>query len=253
MQDLVCKVFDDCSDHYATERETLPYFQAQLRIAFSMLAAETPGRILSLGCAAGAEIPELRARGFQVLGFDLSERMARLCRTRFASDRGVQVCCAEAEHLPLADASADQVICLGVFEFLQDHSSGLAEVARVLKPGGLAIIALPSRISLYNVTYQTVYHTLGAAKRTLKSIAGKKPSLRAGVNRNLCIPWKFRALLRSHGLIPERSAYSNYFVYPLDRYPALDVKVAAALEPLASKPILKMGASVFLVSSRKSI
>lgn len=251
MQELVRELFDDCADHYASERETLPYFKAQLKIALSMLAGETPGKILSIGCAAGAEILELRARGSRVFGVDLSEQMLQRCRARFAEDRQVTVCCAEADSLPFADNSLDQVICLGVFEFLRDHDVAMAEVFRVLKPGGLAVIALPSKVSSYMVTHQAVNATAGAIWRTLKRLRGRQNLPKESVNRNLCVPWKFRKSLKDHGLVPERSAYSNYFLYPLDRFPKLDVKVADFLEPLASVPLIRVGASVYLVSARK--
>lgn len=253
MQDVVRKLFDDCADHYATERETLAFFQDQLAIALSMLSNEKPGVILDIGCAAGAEIPALRANQFKVIGIDLSERMLQLCRMRCAADSEVQLCCADAEHLPLPQSSIDHVLCLGVFEFLNDYSAALTEIFRVLRPGGLAVIAIPSRISLYYVTYRAVQFSLGMVWHRVKRLLVKRPKIppNPGVNRNRCIPWKFRNLLRNHGFDPERSAFSNFFVYPLDRFPRLDAKVAALLEPLASIPILQLGASVYLVSARK--
>jgi len=55
------QLFDGCADHYASERERTPYFQAQLAIVLSMLVGQS-GRILDIGCAAGGEIPEFRLR-----------------------------------------------------------------------------------------------------------------------------------------------------------------------------------------------
>jgi len=253
MEQAVKELFDDCVDHYASEREQLPYFRAQLKIMQSMLAGEAVGRVLDLGCAAGAEIVTLRGMGHKVIGADLSERMVEVCHKRFAGDGAVQVLCAEADRLPLASDSVDHVVCLGVFEFLRDYSPALTEITRVLRPNGLVVLAVPSAISVYNITDRVVAATVGpiwrAAKRAVTRQA--KP---AGDSRrlNLCKPWQFRRQLREHGLTPERDAYSNVFLYPLDRFPALDVKVAAMLEPLTSVPVLKMAASVYLVSARKS-
>jgi hypothetical protein len=57
-------------------------------------------------------------------------------------------------------------------------------------------------------------------------------------------------MLGNYGMEPQQFRYSNYFIYPLDRIPKLNEKVAQILEPLASVPLLRYGASVHLVSVR---
>ena len=247
------EAFNDRAEHYALERERLPYFQAQLRIVLAMLTGEG-GRILDIGCAAGGEIPMLQRQGFSVVGIDLSAEMLRFAHRRFAETHNVAFCRADIEHLPFASGSMDHLVCLGVLEYLPDYSVALGEVNRVLRPGGLAILALPTRISLYNVSDQLVNHTLRPIVRLTKRIMGRKPKFEVGktLSRNLCVPWKFRSLLRQHGFSPERSRYSNLFVYPLDRFPKVHVAVAEALEPLASIPLVRNAASVYLVSARKN-
>jgi SAM-dependent methyltransferase len=247
------EAFNDRAEHYALERERLPYFQAQLEIVLTMLAGEG-GRILDIGCAAGGEIPMLQGRGFSVVGIDLSPAMLRFAHRRFAATSTVLFCRADIERLPFASESMDDVVCLGVLEYLPDYSAALTEINRVLRPGGLAILALPSRISLYNISDQAVNHTLRPIVRLAKRIVGRKPRVQGAktLDRNLCVPWKFRALLRQHGFNPERSRYSNFFVYPLDRFPKVHVAVAEALEPLASVPLVRNAASVYLVSARKN-
>jgi ubiquinone/menaquinone biosynthesis C-methylase UbiE len=249
----VSEIFGNSVDHYATERERTPYFQAQLAIVYAMLAGEH-GRILDLGCAAGGEIPELRRRAFSVIGIDLSLRMLEAARRRFADDSEVQFCQADVEKLPFSSQSMDHVVCLGVFEFLPGYESALNEIHRVLRPGGLAVLAIPSGISLYNLSDRLVSVSVGPVWRAFKSMILRKhprAPLVPTVHRNLCVPWKFRTLLRKHGFEPGRSRSSNFFVYPLDRFPDLNIRVAAALEPLASIPLLRFAASVYLVSARK--
>jgi ubiquinone/menaquinone biosynthesis C-methylase UbiE len=198
--------FNDRAEHYALERERLPYFRAQLEIVLTMLARES-GRILDIGCAAGGEIPMLQGRGFSVVGIDLSTEMLHFAHRRFDATRAVHFCRADIERLPFASASMDGVVCLGVLEYLPDYSAALTEISRVLRPGGLAVLALPSRISLYNISDQIVNHTLRPIVRLAKRIMGRKPRVRGGktLDRNLCVPWKFRALLRQHGFSPERT------------------------------------------------
>jgi ubiquinone/menaquinone biosynthesis C-methylase UbiE len=239
------EVFEHAADHYAIEREHLPYFRFQLAIVRSMLAGES-GRILDIGCAAGAEISTLRHLGFRVVGVDFSPQMLSFAKRRFANDPDVNLCRADIEHLPFPEKSMDHVVCLGVFEFLPDYGPALREIHRVLRPGGLALFAIPSAVSLYMLTERAV-DIWRAARRLLR----RNPVTRAPLRRNLCVPWRYRALLRQHHLEPEHRAYSNFFLYFLDHFPDLNVRVTAALEPLCSVPLLRCAASVYMVSARK--
>ena len=248
-----CEMFEQWAGHYATERERTPYFRAQLAIVISMLAGES-GRILDLGCAAGGEIPELRARDFSVVGVDISSHMLRFARHRFASDPKVHFCRTDIDQLPFLSQSMDHVVCLGVFEFLPDYNPAVREICRVLRPGGLAIFAIPSRISQCELGERLANVSVAPLWRSVKRLVRRgspPPPVKPPLQRNLCVPWRFRTLLREHGFEPLRNHYSNFFVFPLNRFPPLDVRVAAALEPLCSIPLLRCLASVYLVSARK--
>jgi ubiquinone/menaquinone biosynthesis C-methylase UbiE len=249
----VCEVFEDWADHYAHQRERTSYFRAQLAIVLSMLAGEH-GRILNIGCAAGGDIPEYRSRQFSVVGVDLAPRMLEFARQRFADDANVHFCRADVEHLPFADNSMDHVVCLGVFEFLPGYEAAVSEIHRVLRRGGLAVFAIPSRISLVALSERLANATIGPIWRGAKRMCRRERAIgngRQAVHRNPCVPWRYRALLKQHGLLPERQAYSNMFIYPLYRFPRLDERVCAALEPLCSIPLLRCAASVYMVSARK--
>lgn len=248
-----CEIFEQWADHYATERERTPYFRAQLAIVISMLAGES-GRILDMGCAAGGEISELRARDFSVVGIDISPRMLEFARCRFANDPQVHFCRADIDRLPFLSQSMDHVVCLGVFEYLPDYSAAVQEIHRVLRPGGLAIVAIPSRVSQCALGERLASVSVAPLWRAAKRLTRRAPAsvqIESPFHRNLCVPWRLRALLRNHGFEPLKDHYSNFFIFPLNRFPSLDDRVAAALEPLCSIPLLRCGASVYLVSARK--
>ncbi len=179
-KDQVCDIFERWADHYATERERTRYFQAQLAIVLSMLAGKS-GRILDIGCAAGGDIPELRARGFSVVGVDISPRMLEFAHSRFASDPQVAFCLADADQLPFLDQSMDHVICLGVFEFLPDYRAAVQEIHRVLRPGGLAIFAIPSRISQCELGERLASITVIPLWRTVKRLTRPGSALATSV------------------------------------------------------------------------
>jgi ubiquinone/menaquinone biosynthesis C-methylase UbiE len=246
------RVFEEWAEHYDTDRVRTPYFQAQLRIALSMLG-DSSGRVLDIGCAAGGEVAELRARKFSVVGIDISPQMLLFAHRRFADDPHVHFCRADAERLPFKSQSMDHVMCLGVFEFLPDHAAAAREIYRVLRPGGMAVFAIPTSVSLYALSDRLVAHSVGPMWRRLKRLLGGKSIPEGfGFERNLCVPWRFRSLLREVGFDPQRSAYSNFFVYPLDRVSEnLNMRGAAMLEPLRYVPLLRWAGAVYMVSARK--
>jgi 2-polyprenyl-6-hydroxyphenyl methylase / 3-demethylubiquinone-9 3-methyltransferase len=96
-------------------------------------------RVLDLGCGGGLTIVCLAQRGATVVGVDLSRASLRVasCHTRGDRHPASVFACARAESLPFVDASFDVVWCTDVLEHLPDLPTAIAQIARVLKPGGL--------------------------------------------------------------------------------------------------------------------
>jgi ubiquinone/menaquinone biosynthesis C-methylase UbiE len=140
----------DSARRYETQVEILfaGTAGAMRRRALSLLAAAWTDRdqrslaILDLACGAGAFLRDLgqafpRAR---LTGLDLSLPYLDEARRRSGSRALVQ---AKAERLPFADASLDAVACVYLFHELPPRYRPVvaAEIARVLKPGGLLAFA----------------------------------------------------------------------------------------------------------------
>jgi SAM-dependent methyltransferase len=110
------------------------------------LARYPPGgdvrRILDYGCGQGRFLEELRARypDAALSGTEISGVAAELAGERVP---GAEIHLVEDEALPLADSSADLVLCIEVIEHVRDASSAAAEIARVLRPGGVTIVTAP--------------------------------------------------------------------------------------------------------------
>jgi SAM-dependent methyltransferase len=99
-----------------------------------------PGeRCLDLGCAQGILSWFLRRRGGWWIGTDLDLTNLRSSRDLLGSDF-VQM--GEA-GLPFRSGAFDQVVCLDYLEHVDDDDGTLAEVRRVLKPGGLLTLIVP--------------------------------------------------------------------------------------------------------------
>jgi ubiquinone/menaquinone biosynthesis C-methylase UbiE len=243
-------VFDRVADYYADERGASPWFQAQLKIVLDMLGTEK-GLLLDIGCAAGAEFAPLAARGFQIVGLDYSSEMLRLAHNRFRTS--VNLCRGDAESLPFPDASFDHVICLGVFEYLSTYEKCLDEIHRILRPGGLAVISLPTRISLDRLSYNLIHATAVPLWRAVKRLRGKRTSNHAAARRwNRCDPLELDALVAKHGFHREDGAYSGFLLFPLGQvWPRAEYRLFSLMERFSRSQILGWMLSQYLICARK--
>ena len=92
------------------------------------------GHVLDVATGTGLVAAELLRRGFRVTGVDQSPGMLALARRRFG-DR-VALVEASAESLPFADASFAHLTFTYLLRYVDDPSSTLSELARVVRPGG---------------------------------------------------------------------------------------------------------------------
>lgn len=87
--------------------------------------------ILDLGCGDGQLTQRVAATGAQVLGVDASAEMIAAAR-----ERGIEAELANAESLPFRDAAFDAVFSNAALHWVRNQDAMLAQVHRVLKPGG---------------------------------------------------------------------------------------------------------------------
>lgn len=237
--------FDRSSAYYAARRGQEFGFQTQLRIVDRMLAG-CAGRVMDLGCGSGAAVPHLRGRGFDVVGVDFSPEMLAHARRDFGGDGHVTFCRSDAESLPFGTESVDHLVCLGLLEYLGRHDRAVREVARVLRPGGIAVFSIPNGISPYHLTRGMAF----GLWRLGKTLMGRPPS--RPPKRHMAVPRRFRQVLDEAGLEPLPNAYCAFFVFPLDMIaPRAHAKAAAALEGLTNIPLVAWTGAQYMVSARK--
>jgi demethylmenaquinone methyltransferase/2-methoxy-6-polyprenyl-1,4-benzoquinol methylase len=94
--------------------------------------------VLDIGCGTGnltvALLAKMNPSG-RVMAVDISPRMLDVARGKLRDPR-VTWHLAEADSLPIPDATADRILCFSVWPHLHDQDAVLREFARVLRPGG---------------------------------------------------------------------------------------------------------------------
>jgi SAM-dependent methyltransferase len=103
-----------------------------LDVAFEAVTAVRPRRVLEVGCGMGQFADRLaRESGAEVIATDLSGRMVELTRAR-----DVEARVADVQSLPFADGEFDCAVANAMLYHVENLDRALAELARVLRPGG---------------------------------------------------------------------------------------------------------------------
>lgn len=104
--------------------------------AAAAICAARPSAVLEVGCGTGgfAERVSTQNPGVRVVATDLSPRFVEL-----TAARGVETCVANATSLPFTEDEFDVVAALWMLYHVADLDAALAEVRRVLRPGGLFV------------------------------------------------------------------------------------------------------------------
>jgi len=150
------------------------------------LAAPT---ILDVGCSSGFVLEELKSAlpRARLIGADylsgplegLAQRMPDMPILQF-----------DLRRCPLPSACLDGVTCLNVLEHIDEHEVALAEIHRILKPGGIAHVEVPAGPDLYDI-YDL--HLLHHRRYRLT---------------------EFVAMARKAGFIVEKATHLGFFLFP---------------------------------------
>ena len=119
------------------------------------MAPDAPrgGVVLDIGTGQGHSLPELAERfaPAQIHALDPEPDFAERCAAMSAACAvPVTLHAAHAEQIPLADASVDIVLCHQTLHHIVDQATALAEVFRVLKPGGMLLLAESTRAYIHS-------------------------------------------------------------------------------------------------------
>ncbi|MBA2462160.1 MAG: methyltransferase domain-containing protein [Actinobacteria bacterium] len=212
--------------HYDASTADGHALRARLAMVLRLLGCG-PGSVLDAGMGPGRLCAELESRGWTVSGVDASATMVEAARVRVpsAADRLLR---AEIEELPFEDESFDAVAATGVLEYV-DVPKALAELTRVLRTGGVAVVSYPNPRALYGIWKSRVWYT---GIRTLKRRSGRRQSwMPRGATE--IPPERFAALLADAHLRVDATEHTSYLALPtpLDTLlPSLSWRLGRRLE-----------------------
>ncbi|MEQ8716603.1 MAG: class I SAM-dependent methyltransferase [Acidimicrobiales bacterium] len=122
-----------------------------LTVDYERLGVRAGQRVLDLGAGFGRHAFEAARRGADVTAVDLSPAELTSIRATFAAMHAEGERCdpanltlADATRLPFHDATFDRIIASEVLEHVPDDGAALAELVRVLQPGGALAVTVPA-------------------------------------------------------------------------------------------------------------
>jgi phosphatidylethanolamine/phosphatidyl-N-methylethanolamine N-methyltransferase len=125
---------------FAPLYDRIARFGAQRKRSIELLALKPGERVLIVGAGTGADLPFL-PEGVEIVAGDITPAMVERIRARSRElGRSVTAEVMDGQALPLPDASFDAVILHLIVAVIPDPVACLREAARVLRPGGRAVV-----------------------------------------------------------------------------------------------------------------
>ncbi|HET6213512.1 MAG TPA: class I SAM-dependent methyltransferase, partial [Micromonosporaceae bacterium] len=160
------------------------YRERRAIIARELRRLGPPGRAVEVGASGGGNSMVLQKHGWDVLA---TEYIAE--GVEIAQSRGLNAIQADARKLPLESDSYDLAIAFDVLEHIEEDYLAAAEMCRVLRPGGTALIAVPCDMALWSAHDVASGHVRRYTRTTLTALL-------AGAGLRIDRVWSWNVLLR---------------------------------------------------------
>ncbi|RCG32343.1 class I SAM-dependent methyltransferase [Sphaerisporangium album] len=229
-----------------------------LTVDFRRLPVGPGVRVLDLGCGGGRHAFEVLRRGADVVAFDQDADELKSVASMFAAmetageappEATAETVTGDALAMPFPDASFDRVIAAEVLEHIPDDMAAMREIHRVLKPGGLAAVTVPSFLpERICWALSEAYHTAPGGHVRIYTLAELTAKLKAtglvvGPHHHahgLHSPywWIKCAVGVNDDDHPLAKAYHELLVWDIMKRPALTRIAESVLNPLIGKSVV---------------
>jgi SAM-dependent methyltransferase len=212
------------------------YAERRSLLARELRRLPAPGRALDIGAAGGGNTRVLLGHGWRPVALEFAPTAALIAR-----ERGIDVVRADARELPVRTESMDLVTAFDILEHIEEDYLAAAEITRVLRPGGTALIAVPADMALWSAHDTAVGHVRRYTRATLADVV---------VKGGLVIEemWSWNVLLRPVVSLRRKSSRGSDLgkVNPLVNTSLKAIVAAERYLPVKSLP----GVSLFLRARR---
>jgi SAM-dependent methyltransferase len=228
-----------------------------LTVDYDLLGVRPGERLLDIGCGAGRHSLESVRRGAHTVALDLSGDDLRRARQGVEAYGDVDVPApgsftavrGDARRIPFDDGSFDRVIAAEVLEHIDDDGGAIAELVRVLRPGGVLAVTvprwLPERIcwalsrQYHDVPGGHVRIYRGHALRAALRRAGLEPLGQHHAHALHTPYWWLRCICgpQRDDPLPVR-LYHRLLVWDMFERPAVTRGLEHALDPLLGKSLV---------------
>lgn len=244
-----------------------------LTIDYDKLDLQPGMTILDMGCGAGRHSFEAFRRGAKVIALDYSFSDLIGVRDLFWAMREAgevpesheaQAVRGDAFNLPFADNTFDRVVCSEVMEHLSSDSAAMAELVRVLKPGGKIAVSVPAWLpEKICWTLSAEYHaplSEGGHVRIYTEALLRERMEGAGIIAGdadrahaLHSPyWWLRCIISptndSHPLV---KAYHRFLVWDMVKAPTITRTADRLLNPILGKCVVVYGHKPAIAAAQK--
>jgi ubiquinone/menaquinone biosynthesis C-methylase UbiE len=249
--------------HYIVKTEYTPLKQRQLYIERMIEDLRPPrnAKILDVGCGPGELLLNLLRKGYDARGIDIAEGMVReatatIQASGFPQFDGASV--GDIERLQFSNSEFDIVVASGVIEYQKNDDVSLAEMKRVLKPGGHLILNVTNKYS-----YLTVSDNIFMGLKKLPAVRVAVSRIRGLVagdsritdipNHRVHSPRQFDRKLAEHGF---RKVAHNFFRFsplpvPLNAlFSGVCHRVGQRMERFSRTPLGIIGGGYLVLARR---
>jgi SAM-dependent methyltransferase len=230
-----------------------------LTVDYTRLGVHRGDRVLDLGCGFGRHSYQAARLGAQVVAFDASAEEVRNVKDTFGAMAVAGELDAEASRvgsvqgdalrLPFADGSFDRVIASEVLEHIPADETAMAELARVLRPGGTMAVTVPRcGPEFVNWALSDEYHDVPGGHVRIyrqRQLVGRLEA--AGLKavgshhaHGLHAPyWWLRCLVGpANDTHPAVAGYHRLLVWDIERAPKVTRYADRVLNPLVGKSLV---------------
>jgi 2-polyprenyl-3-methyl-5-hydroxy-6-metoxy-1,4-benzoquinol methylase len=166
------------------------FFRRRLEIGLELLEADSYPKLLEIGFGSGVLFKTLASLAREIHAVDIHPKIAQVEGMLRREGLAATLSAGDILHLDFPIGSFDAVVCFSVLEHIADTDRAIAEVSRVLKPNGVAILGFPA----VNRTMRFLFHSIGVHDIDERHVSGGKKILAScrrfmQVERVRRLPW----------------------------------------------------------------